>query len=92
MSQTAKTPTRSAFPVVVAILGAFLIFYFLLNVTYLNSDDAPAEPAVERPSLAENQARAADKLANYAVVDVAAGKTRLSIDRAKELVVSENSK
>lgn len=92
MSQTAQTPSRSAFPAVVAILGAFLIFYFLLNVTYLNSDDKPAEPTIVRPSLAENQAAAADKLAGYAVVDAAAGKVRLSIERAKALVVSENSK
>ena len=92
MSQSAQTPSRSAFPAVVAILGAFLIFYFLLNATYLNSDDKPAEPAIARPSLAENQAAATDKMAGYAVVDAAAGKVRLPIERAKALVVSENSK
>ena len=92
MSQNAQTPTRSAFPVVVALLGAFLIFYILLNSTYLNSNDAPANPALERPSLAEAQGKAADTLSKYAVVDASAGKVRLPIERAKELVIAENSK
>ena len=92
MSQSAQTPSRSAFPAVVAILGAFLVFYFLLIATYLNSDDQTVEPTVERPSLAEHEAAATDKLSGYAVVDAAAGKVRLPIERAKALIVSENSK
>jgi hypothetical protein len=92
MSQTAQTPSRSAFPAVVAILGAFLIFYFLLNATYLNSDDKSVEPTIVRPSLAEHQGAAANKLAGYSVIDAAAGKVRLPIARAKALIVSENSK
>ena len=92
MSQTAQTPSRSAFPAVVAILGAFLIFYFLLNATYLNSDDKPAEPTVERPSLAEHNASGIQKLAGYVVIDASAGKVSLPIERAKALVISENSK
>ena len=56
------------------------------------ADDQTVEPAVERPSLAEHEAAATDKLSDYAVIDAAAGKVRLPIERAKALVVSENSK
>ncbi len=92
MSETAQTPTRSSFPMVVAILGAFLIFYFLVNWTFVNSDPAPEAPAIERPSLAEHEAAGAAKLSEFAVVDAASGKVRLPISEAKELVVSENAK
>lgn len=92
MSETAQTPKRSAFPTVVAILGAFLIFYFLISLTYLDSEDATSEPALERPSLSEHKALERNKLSQYSVLDAAAGKVRLPIERAKELVVSENSK
>ncbi len=91
MSETAQTPNRSAFPTIVAILGAFLIFYFLISCTYLETDDVAADPALERPSLAEQKANEQSKLAQYAVIDASAGKVRLPIERAKELVVSENS-
>ncbi len=92
MSETAQTPSRSAFPTIVAILGAFLIFYFLISMTYLETEDGTEEPALERPSLAEHQAIASDKLSKYTVMDASAGKVRLPIERAKELIVSENSK
>ncbi len=92
MSETAQTPNRSAFPMVVAILGAFLIFYFIVSATFDNSDATLGEPALERPSLAEHSAAQADKLSGYVVTDPAAGKVRLPIERAKELVISENAK
>jgi len=91
MSETAQTPKRSAFPTVVAILGAFLIFYFLISFTYLDTEDATADPTIERPSLSEHKALEQNKLSQYSVLDAAAGKVRLPIERAKELVVSENS-
>lgn len=77
---------------IVAILGAFLIFYFLIRFTYLDSDVGTGTPVLERPSLAEHQAVASDRLSNYTVLDASAGKVRLPIERAKELIVSENSK
>jgi len=92
MSETAQTPSRSAFPTIVAILGAFLIFYFLISFTYLDSEVETEEPTLERPSLAEHNANASDKLSKYTVMDASAGKVRLPIERAKELIVSENSK
>jgi len=93
MSQTAQTPNRSSFPAVVAILGVFLIFYFVIDATYLTNPGASEEEAaVERPSLAEHSGKEAATLSNYQVVDAAAGKVRLPIDRAMELIVSENSK
>ena len=92
MSETAQTPSRSALPTAVAILGSLLIFYFFISFTYLDSEVESGEPSLERPSLAEHQANASDKLSNYSVMDVSAGKIRLPIERAKELVVSESSK
>lgn len=92
MSHTAQTPSRSAFPAVVAILGAFLIFAFFVNRAYKSADQKEVEDAPERPSLAEHEAAATDRLAGYAVLDPAAGKVRLPISRAKELVIAENSK
>ena len=93
MSQTAQTPNRSSFPAVVAILGVFLIFYFVIDATYLrNPGGSEQEAAVERPSLAEHLGQEADTLSNYQVIDAASGKVRLPIDRAMELVVSENAK
>lgn len=92
MSETAQIPSRSAFPTVVALLGVFLIFYFLISFTYLDNQDVLEEPLIERPSLAEHKANESNKLVKYTVVDAAAGKVRLPIERAKELVVSENSK
>ena len=92
MSETAQTPSRSAFPTAVAILGSLLIFYFFISFTYLDSEVESGEPSLERPSLAEHEAKASDKLSNYSVMDVSAGKVRLPIERAKELIVSENSK
>ena len=92
MSHTAQTPSRSAFPAVVAILGAFLIFAFFVNKAYQSAESEGTVELVERPSLAEHEAAAADKLDGYAVLDPAAGKVRLPISRAKELVIAENSK
>ena len=77
---------------IVAILGAFLIFYVIINLSYESPDTAAlAEPEIERPSLAEHEAIQSDKLTGYSVIDAASGKVRLSIDRAKALVVSENA-
>ncbi len=92
MSHTAQTPSRSAFPTVVAILGAFLVFGFLVNKTHKSADETSAEELIERPSLAEHQATATDKLASYSVLDPATGKVRLPISRAKELVIAENAR
>lgn len=78
---------------IVAILGAFLIFYIIINLSYESPDSAAlAEPQVARPSLAEHEAVQSEKLTGYSVVDAASGKVRLPIDRAKKLVVSENAK
>lgn len=87
----ANTPTRSSFPTVVAIIGAFLVFIVLLSVKY-GEGNAPAEEIVERPSLAEHEAEASTLLGSAKVIDASSGKVRLPIERAKQLVVSENSK
>ncbi len=92
MREAAHTPTRSSFPMIVAILGAFLIFYVIINLSYESPDTSVlAEPGIERPLLAEHEAIQSDKLTGYSVIDAASGKVRLSIDRAKSLVVSENA-
>ena len=92
MREYAQTPTRSSFPMIVAILGAFLIFYIIINLSYESPESAAlAEPEIERPSLAEHEATQSDKLTGYSVTDAASGKVRLPIDRAKSLVVSENA-
>ena len=76
-----QTPSRSSFPAIVAILGVFLVFYFLLNVTYLDNDDKieESEMSVERPSLSEHQAKEVEALSSYALIDPANGKVRLPI-------------
>lgn len=93
MRESAQTPTRSSFPMIVAILGAFLIFYIIISLSYESPDKAAlAEPEVERPSLAEHEAAQSEKLSGYSVIDAASGKVRLPIDRAKALVVAEEAK
>ncbi len=90
---SAQTPSRSSFPAVVAVIGVFLVFYILLNVTYLDSDDASSEESatVERPSLSEHLAKEQETLSSYSVIDASNGKVRLPIERAKELVVAQHS-
>ena len=78
---------------IVAILGAFLIFYIIINLSYDSPDSAAlVQPEVQRPSLAEHEAAQSEKLSGYSGVDAASGKVRLPIDRAKALVVAENAK
>lgn len=92
MREAVHTPTRNSFPMIVAILGAFLIFYFIINLSYESPDTAAlAEPEIERPSLAEHEAAQSGKLTGYSVIDAVSGKVRLSIERAKSLVISENA-
>jgi len=78
---------------IVAILGAFLIYYIIINLSYESPESAAlVSPVVDRPSLVEHEAVQSEKLTGYAVIDAASGKVRLPIDRAKALVVSENAK
>ncbi|MCH6257533.1 hypothetical protein MLD52_13310 [Puniceicoccaceae bacterium K14] len=87
----ADTPTRSSFPTVIAIIGAFAVFIVLLSFKY-GTEDSSTEEVVERPSLAEHEAEATALLGGAKVIDAANGKVRLPIDRAMQLVVAENSK
>jgi len=91
MTQTAQSPNRSSFPAVVAILGVFLIFYFVVDATYLNRTGRQEGAATaDRPSLEEHLGKEQEVLSNYKVIDAETGKVRLPIDRAMELVVAEN--
>ena len=92
MSSQASTPQRSAFPVIVAIIGVFLLFWFLASEIYVS--EPAAAPAAPRdiPSLAERQGEAQSLLGQYKVLDASAGTVRLPIERAKELIVAENAK
>lgn len=92
MSQTAKAPIRSSFPTIIAVLGVFLVFYILLTIDYTSSDDSAAMAATDRPSLQEHRAAEKSLLSNAQVLDANAGKVRLPIKRAKELVIAEKSK
>ena len=95
MSQTAKAPIRSSFPTVIAVLGAFFIFYFLyafLSDSIKSESSVDAAPAVAIPSLAESKAKGTKVLAEYKVINAAEGKVRLPIERAKELIIAENAK
>jgi len=87
----ANPPVRSAFPLVIAALGAFLIFWFVVSETYVDRDDAPAAAAADRPSLEEHRAAQKAKLEEAAVLDREQGRVRLPIERAMELVVAEES-
>lgn len=91
MSAPAHTPSRSSFPVVVAIVGALLLFWFLTSKVYVSEPEAPAPASLDRSSLAEHEGKAETLLKGYKVTDAANGKVRLSIDRAKELVIAENA-
>lgn len=93
MSSQAHTPSRSSFPVIVAIIGMFLLFWFLTSEIYVDREEI--EPAslytpVDQ-SLAEHRGAAEQLLSTTKVTDAANGTVRLSIERAKELVISENA-
>lgn len=91
----AHTPSRSSFPVVVAIIGLFLLFWFLTSKVYVDGVDAPEEVSnftVPDTTLAEHEGAAQSLLSTSKVTDAANGKVRLSIERAKALVIAENSK
>lgn len=94
MSAQAHTPSRSSFPVVVAIIGMFLLFWFLTSKIYVDQEEV--EPVSQftqvDQSLAEHRGAVQETLSNTKVTDAANGKVRLTIERAKELVVAENSK
>lgn len=94
MTTQAHTPSRSSFPVVVAIIGLFLLFWFLTSKVYVDSTETPEVSNFTIPdqTLAEHTGAAASILSTSKVTDAANGKVRLSIERAKELVVAENSK
>ncbi|MDQ8202979.1 hypothetical protein [Pelagicoccus sp. SDUM812003] len=92
MSAQAHTPSRSSFPVVVAIVGSFLLFWFLTSEVYVDEPEAAAPAALDIPTLAEHQGKAESALESYSVTDAANGKVRLSIERAKELVIAEKAK
>ncbi len=94
MTAQAHTPSRSSFPVVVAIIGLFLLFWFLTSKVYVDQVATAPESQFTIPdkTLAEHQGAAESLLSTTKVIDAANGKVRLSIERAKELVVAENSK
>jgi len=91
MSQAAKAPIRSSFPTIIAVLGVFLVFYILLSIVYQGSDDSANMAVADRPSLQEHRAAEKSLLSNAQVLDANAGKVRLPIKRAKELVIAERS-
>ena len=97
MSTQAHTPTRSSFPVVVAIVGLLLIFWFLTSKVYVDKQAQVPVTIIttttkqDRPTLAEHRGKAAETLNNFKVLDAAKGKVRLPIERAKELVLKENA-
>lgn len=94
MSSQAHTPSRSSFPVVVAIIGMFLLFWFLTSKIYVDQEEvAPVSNFTQvDQTLAEHRGAAESVLATAKVTDAANGKVRLTIDRAKELVIAENQK
>lgn len=94
MTTQAHTPSRSSFPVVVAIIGLFLLFWFLTSKVYVDQvATAPvSQYTIPDKTLAEHKGAAESILSTTKVTDAANGKVRLSIERAKELVVAENSK
>ncbi len=91
MSSQAHTASRSSFPVVVAIIGVFLLFWFLTSKMYVDKVEPVVAEPTERPSLVEFEGAAEKRLSHYTVTDAANGKVRLTIDRAKELVLAENA-
>jgi len=93
MTQT-HTPSRSSFPVVVAIVGLFLLFWFLTSKVYVDgigTVEKVSNFTVPDRTLAEHDGAAETLLSTSKVIDAANGKVRLSIERAKALVISENS-
>lgn len=96
MNPQAHTPSRSSFPVVLAIIALFLLFWFLTSKVYVKMSEesnpiaASQQPTAEE-TIAEHIGKAKEKLATASVVDAANGKVRLPLDRAKELVIAENA-
>ena len=93
MSTQVQAPARSSFPVVLAIIVLFVLFWFLTSKIYVNAP-VPVAPVVPdaRPTLAEHRGKANAALEGFKVTDAANGKVRLPIERAKELVLKENAK
>lgn len=97
MSAQAHTPSRSSFPVIVAIVVLFLLFFFLTSRIYVALDEpenpiAGSQEAWAEESLAEHEGKAQQQLEGAAVVDEAAGTVRLPIARAMAIVIEERSK
>lgn len=90
---SAHTSSRSSFPVVVAIIGLFLLFWFLTSQIYIDSTEQEevSNYTVPEQSLQEHRGAADSLLSTSKVTDAENGKVRLSIERAKDLVISENS-
>lgn len=90
----AHPPSRSSFPAVVAIIALFLLFWFLISMVYVDQVGSPEKTfnyTVPEKTLAEHQGTAESILSTSKLTDPASGKVRLSIERAKELVVAENA-
>ncbi len=93
MNTQVQAPTRSSFPVIVAIIALFVLFWFLTSKIYVAAPAPVAAPeTVARPTLAEHRGKANAALEGFQVTDAASGKVRLPIERAKELVLKENAK
>lgn len=91
MNSQAHTPSRSSFPVVVALIGLLLLFWFLASKVYIRQPELAQTQPDDRPSLAEHRGQAQTTLHNYEVRDAASGQVRVPIERAKELIIAERS-
>jgi len=94
MTSQAHRPSRSSFPAAVAIIGMLLLFWFLTSAIYVDGEQAEPVSRFTQvdQSLAEHQGEARSLLDSTRVTDAGSGKVRLSIDRAKALVLAESAK
>lgn len=88
---------RSVFVSVLAVLGCFSIFLFILFLAYLPAHPGPLPEGVRTPeerkaALAELRAREHQAATTYGWIDQPAGVVRLPIDRAMELIVQEHAR
>jgi hypothetical protein len=93
MSDSNATAKRAPLVSVVAIMGCFALFLFLIYLAYLPRQTGPytgdgvRTPEERLAALAELRAAEQKKVNSYAWIDQSAGLVQLPIDRAMELTV-----
>ena len=93
MSENASS-SRTPWLTILAVLGGFAIFIFIVNLAYVPKQPAPLGDGVRTPEqryaiLSELRAKEKQAATTYDWVDQPKGIVRLPIERAAELTIQE---